>query len=38
MPGAQDMWSMKSDKYVKNAVQTVKDLLVEDGRELKGGK
>ena len=38
MPGAQDMWSMKSDKYVKNAVQTVKDLLAEDGRELKGGK
>ena len=38
MPGAQDMWSMKSDKYVKNAVQTVRDLLAEDGRELKGGK
>ena len=31
-------WSMKSDKYVKNAVQTVEDLLAEDGRELKGGK
>ena len=31
-------WSMRSDKYVKNAVQTVKGLLKEDGRELKGGK
>lgn len=34
----EEYWSMKSDKYVKNAVQTVKDLLAEDGRELKGGK
>ena len=29
---------MRSDKYVKNAIQTVEDLLAEDGRVLKGGK
>ena len=31
-------WSMRSDKYVKNAVQTVEDLLAEDGCIPKGGK
>ena len=31
-----ECWSMESQKYVKAAVQTVKDLLAEDGRELKG--
>lgn len=29
-------WSMESKKYVKSAVETVKTLLEEDGRELKG--
>ena len=38
MPDGMTPWSMKSEKYVKNAVQTCKDLLAEDGRELKGGK
>ena len=38
MPDGMPPWSTKSEKYVKNAVQTCKDLLVEDGRELKGGK
>ena len=33
-----ECWSMRSDKYVKNAIRTVEDLLAEDGRELKGGK
>lgn len=32
------VWSMDSKQYVKAAVQTVKDLLAEDGRELRGGK
>ena len=31
-------WSMESKKYVKAAVETIKDLLAEDGRELKGSK
>ena len=35
MPDGTTPWSMKSEKYVKNAVQTCKDLLAEDGRELK---
>ena len=29
---------MESKKYVKSAVQTIRDLLAEDGRELKGSK
>jgi hypothetical protein len=33
----QECWSMESSKYVKAAVQTIKDLLAEDGRELKTG-
>ena len=32
------LWTMDSRKYVQAAVQTVKDLLAEDGRELKHGK
>ena len=36
--GDHESWSMESKQYVKAAVQTVKDLLAEDGRELKGGK
>ena len=31
-------WSIMSNSYVKAAVDTVKALLVEDGRELKLGK
>ena len=34
----EQVWSMESKQYIKTAVQTVKDLLAEDGRELKGGK
>ena len=29
-------WSMTSEHYVKNLIETVSDLLAEDGRELKG--
>ena len=39
IPGGEaKCWSMESQKYVKSAIQTVEDLLAEDGRELKGGK
>ncbi|KAL7529743.1 hypothetical protein ACHAXR_003131, partial [Thalassiosira sp. AJA248-18] len=39
IPGSDvKCWSMESQKYVKSAIQTVEDLLAEDGRELKGGK
>jgi hypothetical protein len=31
-------WSMESQKYVKAAVVTIRSLLLEDGRELKGGR
>ena len=31
-----DAWSMHSQHYVKSLVQTIEDLLGEDGRELKG--
>ncbi len=34
----REVWSFKSEQYVRNAVQTVKDLLEDDGRELKGGQ
>ena len=34
----EECWSMDSKSYVKAAVQVVRDLLAEDGRELKGGK
>ena len=34
----REVWTMESKKYVEAAVQTVKDLLAEDGRELKPGK
>ena len=37
VPGGEEAWSMKVDTYVAAAVQTVKDLLSEDGRELKSG-
>jgi hypothetical protein len=38
LPDGRRAWSMKSEKYVKNAIETVKALLHEDGRELKAGK
>ena len=31
-------WSMESQKYVKAAIDTIKALLLEDGRELKNGQ
>ena len=31
-------WSMESQKYVKAAIDTIRALLLEDGRELKGGR
>ena len=33
----ENAWSMTCDTYVKNAVETVKTLLAEDGMELKSG-
>ena len=38
LPDGSEAWSMRSDKYCKAAVETVKALLAEDGRELKSGK
>lgn len=38
LPDGTEAWSWRSDQYVKAAVETVKRLLQEDGRELKGGK
>jgi hypothetical protein len=29
-------WSMTSKHYVKNLIETISDLLAEDGQELKG--
>ena len=29
---------MESKRYTKSDVNTIKDLIAEDGRELKGGK
>lgn len=34
----ESCWSMDSKQYVKAAIQVVRDLLTEDGRELKCGK
>ena len=31
-------WSMESQKYDKAAIDTIKALLLEDGRELKNGQ
>ena len=33
-----EAWSFCNDQYVKAAVETIKNLLAEDGHELKGGK
>ena len=38
LPDGKQAWSMRADKYCKAAVETVKDVLAEDGRELKSGK
>ena len=38
LPDGRTCWSMKSEKYVKAAVATVRALLAKDGRELKTGK
>lgn len=38
LPDGTEAWSMRADKYCKAAVETVKNLLAEDGRELKSGK
>ena len=36
--GGEECWSMHSKKYIKAAVEVMKNLLAEDGRELKTGK
>jgi hypothetical protein len=38
LPDGSSAWSMTSCSYVKSAVETVRALLAEDGRELKSGK
>ena len=38
LPDGSTAWSLLSNSYVAAAVQTVRDLLAEDGRDLKGGK
>jgi hypothetical protein len=38
LPDGTEAWSMKSDKYCKAAVETVKTMLAEEGKELKSGK
>ena len=38
LPDGKMVWSIHSKTYVKNAVDTVRRLLAEDGRELKTGK
>lgn len=38
LPSGKEVWSMTSEKYVKAAVETIKALLEEDGREFKAGK
>ena len=38
MSDGKYLWSIKCDYYVVAAVQTIKDLLSEDKRELKSGK
>ena len=38
LPNGSFAWSLHSASYVKSAVETVKVLLAEDGRELKSGK
>ena len=38
LPDGRTCWSMKRETYVKAAVETVRSLLAEDGRELKTGK
>ena len=38
LPDGTSAWSIMSNSYVKGAVDTVKALLAEDGRELKSGK
>ena len=36
--GGAECWSMDSKKYVKNAIDVIRGLLAEDGRELKTSK
>lgn len=38
LPNGRSVWSMHSKTYVKGAVETVRNLLAEDGRQLKTGK
>ena len=37
LSGGTECWSMDSKKYVKAAIETIRNLLLEDGRELKSG-
>jgi hypothetical protein len=34
----KDVWSISSSQYVTASIETVNDLLKEDGRELRTGK
>ena len=36
LPDGRQAWSIHCTTYIKSAIETVKDLLAEDGRQLKG--
>jgi Reverse transcriptase (RNA-dependent DNA polymerase) len=38
LPSGKEAWSISSNQYVKSSIQTVNDLLREDGHELRTGK
>jgi hypothetical protein len=38
LPNGKEVWSMSSEQYVKESLNTVRALLQEDGRELRSGK
>jgi hypothetical protein len=38
LPSGKEVWSISSNQYVKSSIQTVNDLLKEDGHELRTGK
>jgi hypothetical protein len=38
LPDGREVWSMSGKDYVKNAVKICKDMLIKDGKTLKGGR
>jgi hypothetical protein len=38
LPNGREVWSMSGQDYVKNAVKMCKDLLLKDGKTLRGGQ